>query len=99
MSISRFEINKLNCIASFVYNLPKNNECTICRYSLNSNSLYYQDKGINSYIVIGDCGHAYHQECIKPWVNKNPSCPICFKKWNYKKNTNISKNNKINIEK
>jgi len=85
MSHPRFKINKLNCIATFIYNLPENNDCTICRCNLNCNSLYYQDKNLDSYVVIGTCGHAYHQECITGWIKEHPRCPICAKKWCYKK--------------
>ena len=23
------------------------------------------------------CGHIYHQDCIRPWINFNHNCPIC----------------------
>jgi len=24
-----------------------------------------------------DCGHFYHDDCIRPWLSGNPSCPLC----------------------
>lgn len=91
MTNSPFVIKQINMFTGWVYNLPKNNECTICRCNLNTPSLYNQEKGIESYIVSGVCLHSFHQECIKPWVDKNKHCPICSAQWQYSNNTNNSK--------
>ncbi len=80
----RFIINDINILANWGHNLPKNVDCTICRCSLNAQSLYNQDKGLDSEICEGSCGHSFHNECIKPWADKNKSCPICFSVWQYK---------------
>ena len=81
MTCNAFSIKKINILSSWVFNLPKNTECTICRCNLNGPSLYNQEKGLESYVVSGLCQHSYHNECIKPWVDKNKLCPICFQKW------------------
>lgn len=80
---SPFEIKSINMFSSWVYNLPKNHDCTICRCNLNIPSLYNQEKGIESYIVTGTCQHSFHYECIKPWVDKNKHCPLCAQPWQY----------------
>jgi predicted nucleic acid-binding Zn-ribbon protein len=85
MIISPFKIKKLNISSTWVYNVPTNTDCTICRCNLSTPSIYNQEKGMDSYVVSGDCLHSFHQECIKPWVDKNKSCPICSKNWNYSK--------------
>ena len=77
----RFEVKSLKCVATWNFNLEKNKVCTICRQSLNKNSLTYQEKGIDSMVIPGLCGHCFHSECIEPWAKKNGKCPICFKKW------------------
>jgi hypothetical protein len=23
------------------------------------------------------CGHAYHESCLVPWLNKTDTCPVC----------------------
>lgn len=98
---SPFSIKKINIFSSWVFNLPKNTECTICRCSLNTSSLYNQEKGLDSYVVSGICQHSFHHECIKPWVDKNKLCPICFQKWEFSMNVEESndKNSKKNNEK
>jgi hypothetical protein len=80
---SPFNIKKVNLFSSWVYNVPKNEECTICRCNLNVQSLYNQEKCIDSFVVTGKCGHSFHFECIKPWVNKNNHCPLCSQMWEY----------------
>lgn len=97
MTNSPFVIKQINMFSGWVYNLPKNNECTICRCNLNTPSLYNQEKGIDSYVVSGTCLHSFHQECIKPWVDKNKHCPICSVQWqyNYPNNDKLEYSQKI----
>ena len=78
---SRWTINKILLLNSWTNNLPLNPDCTICRCSNNSNSLINQDKGVDSIAVTGLCGHTFHQECIKLWIDKNNYCPNCYTKW------------------
>ena len=82
---SKYTVNYINILSMWEYNLPTNTDCSICRNSLNTNSLYNQDKGVDSIVVQGVCNHSFHQECIKPWVDSNKHCPICSKEWHYKK--------------
>jgi hypothetical protein len=84
-----FEITGIKLVGSYIFNLPKNEDCTICRNSLHCASIYNQEKGLDSYIVSGVCGHSYHNECIKAWVDKNKYCPICFEKWESIKSNKI----------
>jgi len=82
---SKFEILNTKIIGTWSYKLSSNVDCTICTYSLNSDSLYNQDKCLESDIIEGICGHTFHQECIKPWITKHLHCPICSKNWIDKK--------------
>ena len=76
-----FTIKSINLFSSWVHDLPKNQECTICRCNLNVSSLYNQEKCIDSIIITGKCGHSFHSECINPWVNQNKHCPLCSQLW------------------
>ena len=82
---SKFNIKKINILSMWSYNLPNNTDCTICRTNLNCNSIYSQEKGIDSFVVTGICGHSFHYDCIDPWIKTNKFCPICSTTWNYKK--------------
>ena len=84
MTDSRFEIKSINVLTSWRHNLPLNSDCTICRNSLNEDSIEYTMKGITSYVIVGQCGHSYHRECLNGWIKDNPRCPICGDKWAYK---------------
>jgi len=86
---SPFKIKEINMSSTWVYNVPKNNDCTICRCNLNVPSLYHQEKGIDSYVLVGKCQHSFHSECINPWIEKNKHCPICSDNWQF---ININKN-------
>jgi hypothetical protein len=82
---TKFKINSIKVISTWCYKLDKNIDCTICRTNLNLNSIYAQEKGTDSYVVSGMCGHSYHYECIDPWIKTNSHCPICSNKWAYQK--------------
>ena len=75
---SKFTINNIKIINSWSYNTKFNDICIICRDNVNSES--------QSCIVIGECGHAFHYNCINPWIKTNLNCPMCNEKWVYKKN-------------
>lgn len=81
---NRFTISDINVITSWRHNLELNTECTICRCNLHENSLSYQSKGLSSYIIVGECGHSFHKECLEGWIKENARCPICACKWKYK---------------
>jgi hypothetical protein len=31
----------------------------------------------NSYIKVMACNHIFHEDCLKAWLNKERSCPVC----------------------
>lgn len=45
------------------------NKCSICLYKFNNKS-----------IMKLNCDHIYHKKCIKKWLKKNNSCPLCRSK-------------------
>jgi hypothetical protein len=71
------KINNINIISSWSYISDKNTDCTICRQSINNNSVYAIESGFTSTVFSGTCGHIFHTECITPWLKTNKRCPIC----------------------
>lgn len=59
----------------------KNKECSICRQLLNDDSIYAKEENYFSKIKKGICCHAFHSECIDPWIKNNNKCPICANKF------------------
>lgn len=73
-----YEINNVNLITSWTFKLDKNQDCTICRQSLNSYSIYAKDMNLSEIkLYTGICGHTFHEECIRPWLQTQNKCPIC----------------------
>lgn len=59
-----------------------NDCCTICRESLEDDSIYAKEGNFISSLKRNNlCGHTFHTECVNPWLNKYHKCPICAKKW------------------
>lgn len=90
--MSKFIVEKFNILSCWSYNLQFNTECSICRCDLNTNSIYNQEKGLDSKLLENvNCGHVFHKECIISWTLKNNRCPICSADW-IGKMLSISKN-------
>ena len=70
------KFTKINLLTKKMYNLI-NSECPICRNSLNtcSTNAESNDK-IESYTVVGICGHGYHSDCINNWLILSKYCTL-----------------------
>ena len=53
-------------------------------------------QSISNIVTICKCNPLFHYKCIKDWVNRTSSCPICRKKITFN-STTITNNNSINI--
>ncbi len=71
------KINNMTIISSWSYVSDKNTDCTICRQSINTDSIYAMEEGFKSKVCSGRCGHIFHNECIEAWLKSNKRCPIC----------------------
>lgn len=86
MHQSRFKFSNVKIITSTRFNVPFGDECTICRCNVNEDSPQYKSKGLCSKVLVGECGHAFHEECIRGWlkIRDDPTCPFCSQKWSSK---------------
>lgn len=80
-----FEINDMKLFATWTHKGMLDIDCTICRQLLNNPSIYNKEKGIlkSSILKSPTCNHAFHTECIEPWIQTNNRCPNCSQKWQY----------------
>lgn len=53
----------------------KNDTCAICHMGLHNSS---------NAVKVSTCGHAYHADCIQPWLEKRNVCPLCMAPWSEK---------------
>jgi hypothetical protein len=87
MSYPKITINDSKLFASFYYPNITNDTCTICRVSLQGESIYEDNKKYNdnvekkNVILIGNCGHAFHEICMNKWQTNNIKCPVCSEKF------------------
>jgi hypothetical protein len=73
-----------------------NKQCLICWvYSIDNNPIQTM-QSISNIVTICKCNPLFHYKCIKDWVNRTSSCPICRKKITFN-STTITNNNSINI--
>ncbi len=67
---SQEAINKLETVEFKAENTDaENNSCSIC----------YEDYKQGEKLLKLPCKHDYHPECVKPWLAKHNSCPMCRK--------------------
>lgn len=65
-------IGFINCLEAYsrlfcVLTLHSIQECIIC----------FEDHSIGDIACKLPCGHLFHPECLKDWLEKQASCPIC----------------------
>ena len=77
----RFNITKATIISTWNYKVSHNTDCPICYNNISSTSVTDLDKGQDSTIKTNCCGHAFHTNCIDPWIKNNPRCPLCVIDW------------------
>ena len=74
-----FKIEKIHLNCNWEWDIY-NSDCAICRGSLCENISKDQEGS-----VVGECGHAFHYQCISNWLRSKNVCPLCNQLWKYKK--------------
>lgn len=86
------EIQQMILYPKWILNIPSGDtNCGICKNLLLKpcTSCINNKKNIEfkCHVALGECGHAFHKDCIESWLNKDgKKCPICICVWNYKNN-------------
>eukprot|EP01024_Parvocaulis_polyphysoides_P051812 TRINITY_DN5108_c0_g2_i2.p3 TRINITY_DN5108_c0_g2~~TRINITY_DN5108_c0_g2_i2.p3 ORF type:complete len:130 (+),score=11.68 TRINITY_DN5108_c0_g2_i2:32-391(+) len=61
--------------------------CGICHSPFDGCAPECKYPGDDCPVVWGQCGHAFHLQCIQAWLNNSStqehSCPLCRRPWEY----------------
>ena len=90
----RFEFNKAHLYAEWNWNIH-NDICPICRNNIIDPSIQCEANkfDISTCIgVTGECGHAFHYDCITIWLKTRNVCPLDNKPWVFQKKNNTENN-------
>lgn len=69
------KIKKINFVIEYHLDSKyQDTECSICCGNLLL-------KNLNNDIIVGNCGHIFHEKCIKSWHDKQLNCPNCKVDW------------------
>ena len=60
---------------NLVYTVKHKHHNDVCPICLSDENLF----GDN--LVVSDCLHAFHKDCINNWLKKKYNCPQCKRKW------------------
>ena len=61
------KLNKYDLTKEKLESFGNENTCSVCK----------EDFVIGSKLMDLPCKHAFHEECLMPWLNQHDSCPIC----------------------
>lgn len=80
-----FTLKKVQHNAMWAWARTADDNCGICRSMLTGGSIEAEANGLRPctenadhfQIGTGACGHAFHVACMRAWLGKRPTCPIC----------------------
>lgn len=68
---------------AFMQSLPdatndlKDDKCAICLSTMHIIRSHDDEDGNKKKVKLLPCGHAFHEDCITPWITRVSSCPLC----------------------
>mmetsp|Transcript_1403 Transcript_1403/g.2048 ORF Transcript_1403/g.2048 Transcript_1403/m.2048 type:complete len:361 (-) Transcript_1403:70-1152(-) len=76
-----------NSLGYVRYEVPPVNLCALCGKELEPSGLYEPIPETQGEVFKLDCGHEFHEKCIRGWaiVGKRDTCPFCSEKVEVKK--------------
>jgi RING-box protein 1 len=87
----KYQMQSVNLVCTWRFGAGFIDTCAICKASLYEASLDCQAHNIEDtsndgwHIANGTCGHAYHYDCIKKFVERGiTNCPTCNAAWEEK---------------
>jgi len=75
----------------------KDDVCGICRVAFDACPPEAKFPGDDSPVVWGQCGHAFHLQCITKWLNSQTEqrCPICRGAWEFAQDKNANEDDAL----
>ncbi|XGW24348.1 hypothetical protein V3C99_006057 [Haemonchus contortus] len=67
VGLTEQQINRLPIIKVSEQHVKKDTQCTTC----------FEDFKLGELVVELLCHHIFHTQCVVPWLQQRPSCPIC----------------------
>jgi len=90
----RVHLKQFHGVAAWSWN-ANDDVCGICQSAFEGTAPGVKYPGEDCPVVWGNCGHAFHLQCVSKWLqsaNSKNSCPICRQAWEFGQNP-ISNNN------
>jgi anaphase-promoting complex subunit 11 len=84
-------IRKWQAVGVWTWNAGDEDDvCGICRVAFDACPPDAKFPGDDSPVVWGQCGHAFHLQCITKWLNSQTEqrCPICRGAWEFAQDKN-----------
>jgi len=84
----RVRLKRFHGVAKWSWN-ANDDVCGICQSAFEGTAPGVKYPGEDCPVVWGQCGHAFHLQCVSKWLqsaNSKNSCPICRQEWEFGQN-------------
>lgn len=83
----RVRLKRFHAVAKWTWN-ANDDVCGICQSAFEGVAPGVKYPGDECPVCWGQCGHAFHLQCVSTWLNSNRNtCPICRSEWEFGANT------------